>query len=106
MIELRVIKSIEQMNRARTGSGEAHADFAGKFRVATRHERGHFFVARLDKFNFMIGFFRAFERAHNSVDAIAGIAEDAPDAPLMKSLDQKITAIFELDSCQKNFGEK
>ena len=39
-------------------------------------------------------FFRAFKRAHDAVDAVAGITEDAPHAPLMKSFNQKIAARF------------
>ena len=57
MIHFRVVKSVEQMNRARPGRGETNADFAGEFRMAARHERGHFLVARLNEINFVSDLF-------------------------------------------------
>ena len=47
VIHLRVVKAVQEMNRARPGSGETDAELAGEFRVRASHERGHFFVPRL-----------------------------------------------------------
>ena len=51
VIHLRVVKSIEQMDRARAGRGQTNADFAGELGMRARHERRHFFVPHLDEFD-------------------------------------------------------
>ena len=49
MVELRIVESVQQMDRARSRSRHAHADLASEFGVPAGHERGHFFVSRLDE---------------------------------------------------------
>src|SRR5205814_1716812 len=49
VVELGVVEAVQQMDRSGPGRGDADADLAGELRVATRHERGHLLVARLDE---------------------------------------------------------
>ncbi len=79
------------MDRARPGGGETNADFAGEFRVRARHERRHFFVPHLHVID---GVARAIDCADDSVNAVAGIAVDAFDAPFGDSFDQEVAYIF------------
>src|SRR5438105_9285308 len=87
MIELGVVQSVEQMNRARAGSGQADTDFASKLCVRAGHEGGHLFMSHLNEIDLAFG---AVECAHDSVDAVAGISVDAPHAPLGKAVNQEI----------------
>ena len=91
MIELRVVQSIEKVDRAGARSRHADADLAGELRVRAGHERGHLFVAHLDEFDFAAG---AIERAEHAVDPIAGIAVDAFHAPVGETSDQEIARGF------------
>ena len=78
VIHLRVVKAVQKMDRARPGSGETDADFAGEFGVRAGHERGHFLVPDLDEIDLVAG---AIDRADDAVDAVAGETVDAFDAP-------------------------
>ena len=90
MIHLRVVQAVQQMNRARAGCREADADFAGELRVRARHERRHLLVAHLDEVDPAL---RALERAHDAVDAVAGITVNAINAPGRESFDEKIAVL-------------
>jgi hypothetical protein len=109
MIHFGIIKPVQQMNCPGAGRGQADADLAGKFCVGASHEGGHFLMTRLDEFHAMGIFFRPFERADNSIDAISGVAKDSSDSPLMKPFDQKVragfahNAIVQLFSCHGTF---
>src|SRR5881409_2437527 len=87
MIELRVVKTVEKVNRSRSGCCHADAGLAGEFRVCAGHECGHLLVAHLDEIDFAFG---ALERAHDAVDSVAGVAVDAPHAPFAQPPDQKV----------------
>src|SRR3569623_1179834 len=87
VIELGVVKSVQQMNRARARGGEAHADFAGELGVCASHERSHLFMTRLHESDIPLN---ALERAHDAVDAVAGIAVDAAHTPLPQTLQEKV----------------
>jgi hypothetical protein len=82
MVELRVIQAVEEVDRARSRGGHAHAHGAGEFGVRGGHERGQFFVRGLDQFNLPL----AAERADDAADAVARIAEHALDAPFVEAL--------------------
>src|SRR3954468_7027461 len=86
-IELRVVEAVEQMDGAGPGSRQAHADLAGKLRVRTGHERGHFLVADLDELHRL---FRPIEGAEKAVDTVAWISVDARDAPLPEALEGEV----------------
>ena len=72
VIELRVVESCQQMNRTRTGCGNARTNLAGELRMRAGHERGHFFMPDADVIE---RFARAIDGAHESIDAVAGIPE-------------------------------
>ncbi len=57
------------------------------FGMGAGHERRHFLVAGLDELDLALG---PAQGAHDPVDAVAGKAEDPPDAPVVESLDEKI----------------
>ena len=49
MVELRVVQTVEQVDRARPGGGEADADFTRELGMRAGHERRHLLVADLDE---------------------------------------------------------
>ena len=79
------------MDRARPGSGETDADFAGEFGVRASHEGGHFFVPHLHVIDLVA---RAIDRADDAVNAVAGEAEDAFQPPFVDPFDEKIADRF------------
>src|SRR5205807_9939814 len=79
------------MDCAGTGSGYAYAGLAGELRMRARHERGHLFMANLNEVHLAVG---AFERAHDAVDAVAGITVNAAHAPLVEAADEKVARGF------------
>src|SRR5581483_5626138 len=87
MVELGVVEPVQQMDRAGPGRGHAHAEFARELGMRAGHERGHFLVARTHVVELVAG---AIERAHETVDAIAGVTVYTPDLPLMQSIDDEI----------------
>jgi hypothetical protein len=92
MVHFGVVETVQQMDRARPGSGQAHADFAREFRVTARHECRHFLVARLNEFDAMRIFLSALQRAHDAVYSISGVSENPFYSPLVKPFDQEIGA--------------
>src|SRR5207237_3243127 len=74
-------------DRARPGGRDAHADLTGELRVRAGHEGRELLVARLDELDPVL---RAVERAHDTVDPVAGIAEYAAHAPGMQPLDDLV----------------
>jgi hypothetical protein len=56
-IQFRVIKTVQQMNATRAGSGEAYSQLSSAFRIGARHEGGSFFMANLNEPD-LIGPFR------------------------------------------------
>src|SRR3569832_1489390 len=87
MAELRVVETVQQMDRTRSRGREAHADLAGELRMRAGQERGHFLMARLHEGKLALA---ALERAHNAVDAVAGITVYARNAPLLEPLQHEI----------------
>jgi len=78
MIRLGVVQAVEQMDRAGAGSRHADADVATELCVRGGHESREFYVARPREPHF---FAHAVHRAHQAVDAVAGITVDATHAP-------------------------
>ena len=87
VIEFRVIKTRQQMNRTGARGCDAHADFTRELRMRAGHEGRHFLVAHAYVVERIL---RAVDGAHQSVDAIARIAEQAADVPLPEPLDDEI----------------
>ena len=79
------------MDRARTGCRVAESDLPGELRMRRRHERGHLFVANLDIIHEVL---RLFERDVQSADAIARIAIDTRQAPLVEALPDEFRDIL------------
>src|SRR5438105_1257382 len=88
MVELRVVETVEEVNRPWARGRDAHAHLAGELRVAARHEGGHLLVADLDELRVPI---RAVEGAQEGVDPVAGIAVHAVDSPLGEALQDVIS---------------
>ena len=79
VVELGVVETVQQMNRAWTGGCDANANLAGELRMAARHECRHLLMARLDELRIAAG---PVESAEKRIDPVAGITVDAPNAPL------------------------
>jgi hypothetical protein len=77
VIHLRVVEPVEQVDRARTGGGDADADLARELGVGAGHEGGHLLVPHLDELQLLDGA----KRVDHAQDAVARIAVDALDAP-------------------------
>src|SRR3569623_38061 len=75
------------MNRARARGRETHADFASELGMRASHERSHLLMTRLHEGNLPLD---ALERAHDAVDAVAGIAVDAAHTPLPQTVQEKV----------------
>ena len=95
VIHLRVVKAVEQMNRARTARRQADADFAGELRVRASHERRHLLVPHLHVIRSVAG---AIDRAHDAVDAIAGKTVNALEPHSVSRLIKKSLTSFDIIS--------
>jgi hypothetical protein len=95
VVELRVVQAVQQVDRAGSGRGQAHADLAGELRVAARHERRHLLVPDLDQLRVAVG---AIEGAEEGVDAVARIAVDAVDTPFAEPREDVVR--YELTHCR------
>ena len=87
VVHLRVVEAVEKVDRAGARGCDADADLARELRVRARHERAQLLVARLDELDAPRV---AAEGAHQAVDAVAGVREDALDPPLCHSLDDEV----------------
>lgn len=74
MIHARVVEPVQQVDRARPRGGEAHPDLSGELGVGAGHEGRHLLVAHADIVECLGA---PAHGAHDPVDAIAGVAEDA-----------------------------
>ena len=87
VVEAGVVQPRDQVRGARPRGGETHPDLAGELGVGRRHERRHLLVADLDELE---GQVEALHGAQQAVDAVAGVAEDRPDAPLRQTLPEEV----------------
>src|SRR5438876_4702811 len=90
-VALSVVETVQQMNSARTRGRQAHAKSAGIFRVAAGRESGGFLVPDLDEPDLVL--IRP-ERLENSIDAVAGEAENSLDTPLDQAFHKQFRCIF------------
>ena len=90
MVELCVIETVEQMDRAGTGGRHADPGFAGELGMRTRHERRHLLVPGLDELGTLRAIARAAERADDPVDPVPGISVDPLDAPCGETLEKVV----------------
>src|SRR3954451_24496826 len=84
MFVLRVVKPVQQMDRAGSRRREAHASTASQLRVRARGEGRDLLVPALDELDGV----DLVEGAEDAVDAIPGIAVDLVDPPLVDSVQQ------------------
>jgi hypothetical protein len=77
-VELGIVKAIQEMNAARTGSGEAAAKPAGIFGVGAGHKSRRLLMPHLDEAD-GIGTFP--QGLHDAVDPIAGDSKNCIDTP-------------------------
>ncbi len=82
MVELGVVKAIQQMNRARTGRRVAKAHLARELGVRRRHKGRHLLVADLDIFHKILGLLQGYIQA---ADAVARITVDPLEPPFRQS---------------------
>lgn len=87
MIHARVVEPVQQVDRARPRGGEAHPDLSGELGVGAGHEGRHLLVAHADIVECLGA---PAHGAHDPVDAIAGVAEDALHPPLAQAFEQLI----------------
>src|SRR3954452_14280900 len=87
MVELGVVKAVQEVDRSRPGRGEADAHLTGPLRVAAGHERRHLLMARLDELDLLLV---AVERPDGRVDPVAGITVDPVDAPLGEAIEHEV----------------
>ena len=87
MVELGVVEAVQEVDRARSGGGQADTHLIGPLGVRAGHESRHRLVADLDVVDPV---FRALERAHDPVDAVAGVAVDPLDTPLGEALGKEV----------------
>ena len=87
VVELGVVEAVQEMDRSRPRRRQAHADLIRPLGVRAGHQGGRLLVADLDELDALLG---ALQGAHDPVDAIAGIAVDAVDAPLGEPLNEEI----------------
>jgi len=73
------------MDAAWNGSGQAHAQAASGLRLAARHNRGRFLVAYMNEADLVLMDAAGF---HDTIDPVAGQAEDRVDPPIDQALDQ------------------
>ena len=90
VIHLRVIQAVQQMDRARPRRRVAKPDLAGELGVRGRHEGGHLLMPHLDVLHFVLG---PFQRHVEAADAIAGIAVDALQAPLVQPVPDELADV-------------
>ena len=64
VVELRVVQTVQEVDRAGARGGDADADLAGELRMAAGHERGHLLVANLDELGISVRAVEGAEEAH------------------------------------------
>jgi hypothetical protein len=91
VVELGVVEAVQQVDRTGTGGGHADADLAGELRVGAGGERRDLLVAHLHELDLVADLV---ERAQQTVDAVAGVAVDAIDAPLVEAIQHESGDVF------------
>ena len=87
VVHPRIVEPGQQMRGAGARGRQAHAQLAGELRMRRGHEGGHFLVAHLNEFEFVL---HLVEGADKTIDAVSGIAEDPAHAPFVKALPNKL----------------
>src|ERR1041384_5523899 len=82
VVKFGIIESIQQVNPARPGSGEANAELAGELCITARHESSGLFMPHLDKSNLVLA---SAKRFHDSIDSVARKPENDFYSPVQQS---------------------
>ncbi len=85
VVELGVVEAVQQVDTARPGRRQAHADLAGRLGVRGRHERRRFLVVHQHEPDPVLVPAQAL---HEPVDAISRQAEHGVHAPVRQALDE------------------
>lgn len=91
VIHARIVETGDQVGCARPGRGDADAKLTAELGVSRRHERGHFFVPRLNELDLV---FSPGQRSEDAIDAVAGIAEHSSHAPAVEPRHQEVADSF------------
>jgi hypothetical protein len=86
-VELRVVETVEKVNRARPRRRETNANSPGELGVAARHEGRGFLVTHLDVANAVLPLA---QRLHDAVDAVAGEPEHDGDSPVEEAVHEDV----------------
>src|SRR5947209_19282036 len=84
-VQLGIIETIQQMNTAWSRGSQADSKAVCVFSVGAGHERGRFFMAHLNKADFIAP---GAEGLHDAVNAVTGQAKNYLDAPIVQGIDQ------------------
>ena len=87
VVGLGIVKTRQQVDRARTGRRIAKAHLTGELGVRRSHEGSHLFVAHLHVVHELLGLL---QRDIKAADAVARIAVDAAETPLVKSIPDEL----------------
>ena len=90
VIHLRVVQAGQQVDRTRPGSGVAESDLAGELGVGRGHKGRHLLVANLDVLEAVLDLL---QRHVETTDAIAGVAVDALDSPLLQAMPHEVADV-------------
>ncbi len=83
VIHLRVVQTVQQMDRPWTGGRIAKPDLAGELGMGGGHEGGHFLVPHLDVVHEVLG---SLQRDVEAADAVAGIAVHTAQPPFIQAV--------------------
>ena len=87
MVELGVVKPIQEVDRAGPRGRDAHAESSRRLRVAGRHESSRFLVVNEDEAD---PFLIATQPLHDPIDPVSREAEDSVHPPVDETFDQRL----------------
>src|SRR6185437_14726215 len=87
MIHLRVIQTVEEMDRTRSRCCKTYSQLARELRVRRRHERGLLLMSYLNEVQLAVC---PIYRRNESVDPIAGVTVNSPNSPGDQTLHDEV----------------
>lgn len=92
MIQLGVVKPVQEMNGTRSRCGETQTDLTSEFSMGRRHERRHFFMTDLHIFE-TSRIDLALKRHIDPARAVSGIAIGPFQTPFLKAFPHELADI-------------
>ncbi len=89
LVHLGVVQAVEQVDAAGAGGCKAHAQAAGELSIGAGHKCRRFLVPHVDEANLILCLA---QRLHDTVNAVAGQAEDRIDTPVHQLFYQHISS--------------